>query len=84
MYSFLVQSAIKPEAAYQFFTYRGKRPVKVNFRNREIQITDGTKFGVRPSSNGKFIRLVFPNDVNRVITVDLETARKLANGVGAD
>lgn len=83
MYSFLISAKPKPEVAYQFFTYRGKRAVTVNFRGQDIKISDGTKFGVRPSSNGKFIRLIFPGDQNRVLTIDLATARKLANGVGA-
>jgi hypothetical protein len=82
MYSFLVKAAPRPEEAYQFFTYRGKRPVVVNFRGRDISIGAGQRFGVRPSANGRHIRLVFPGDVNRVITLDLPTAQKLANGVG--
>lgn len=82
MYSYLVTAAPRPESAYQFFTYRGKRPVNVNFRGAEIPITNGMKFGVRPSANGKHIRLIFPGDANRVITLDLPTAQKLANGVG--
>jgi len=81
MYSFLIQARPKPEAAYQFFTYKGKRPVTVNFRGTDIKIENGTKFGVRPSSNGKFIRLIFPGDQNRVLTIDEATAKKLANGV---
>jgi hypothetical protein len=80
MYSFLMESRILPEQSYDFFTYSG-RPVTVDFRGREIKIEEGTQFGVRPSSNGKMIRLIFPKDPTRVITIDQETARKLARGV---
>lgn len=80
MYSFLLQSRILPEQSYQFFTYNAKKPVLVNFRGTETKIENGMKFGVRPSTNGKFIRLIFPKDPTRVMTVDLETAKKLAKG----
>lgn len=80
MYSFLV-AAIKPASAYEFFTYKGKKPVTVMFRGKEVKIGNGTRFGVRPSSNGKHIRLVFENDPNRVITLTSEQAKELARGV---
>ncbi len=84
MYSFLIRSAIRPEEAYQWFTYRGKKPVGVSFRGKDVSIKDGMRFGVRPSSNGKFIRLVLPDEITKVITVDLNTAKQLAKGVGRD
>lgn len=80
MYSFLLESRVLPEQSYDFFIYQG-RPVDVDFRGRTITIDKGTKFGVRPSSNGKQIRLIFPKDPTRVITIDQETAKKLARGV---
>lgn len=84
MYAFLVEARPFVESRYQFFTYRGKRPVVVTFRGEEYSIVNGTRFGVRPSSNGKFIRLIFPGNKNRVFTIDLSTAQELAKGVGRD
>jgi hypothetical protein len=46
-----------------------------------VAINKGTKFGVRKSANGKNIRLIFPNDPNRVITLSMEQAQQLAKGV---
>lgn len=84
MYAFLVEAKPFAESRYQFFTYRGKQPVVVTFRGQEYRIVNGMRFGVRPSSNGKFIRLIFPDNKNRVFTIDMPTAKKLANGVGRD
>lgn len=81
MYSFLIESRILPESNYEFFVYKGKKPVTVSFRGKEISVAPGTKFGVRPSTNGKHIRMIFPSDPTRVITLDLETAKKLAKGL---
>jgi hypothetical protein len=81
MYSFLVEARVLPERDYQFFEYNGSRPVSVAFRGRQIDITKGMRFGVRPSSNGKLIRLIFPKDPTRVLTIDLDTATKLARGI---
>lgn len=82
MYAFLVQAAPKDESFYDFFTYNGARDVPVVFRGEEYTISKGTKFGVRKSANGKLIRLIFPDNKNRVFTIDQPTAQKLANGVG--
>ena len=81
MYSFLLKSAILPEQSYDFFTYGGSKPVVVNFRGNNIEIKNGTRFGVRKSSNGKHIRLIFPSDPTRVITLDADTAKQLARGI---
>jgi hypothetical protein len=81
MYSFLITSRIKSGDEYDWYVYKGNKPVKVEFRGKSIKIEEGQKFGVRPSSSGKEIRLVFPNDLTRVITIDLATANKLANGI---
>lgn len=72
---------ILPETDYDWFTFKGAKPVTVSFRGKDIEIKKGTKFGVRPSTNGKQIRLIFPEDKNRVLTIDLETAQRLAKGV---
>lgn len=82
MYSFLAITArIKPDTDYDWFTYGGRKPVPVNYRGTERLITKGTRFGVRPSTNGKSIRLVFPNEITKVYTIDLDTAKALAKGV---
>jgi hypothetical protein len=81
MYSYLLNARIKPESDYEFFTYNGAKPITVDFRGKPVTINKGQRFGVRPSSNGKHIRLVFPSDPTRVITIDLETAQSLAKGV---
>ena len=97
MYSFLieskarlteskvVESRIKGEDEYDFYTYKGV-PLEVEFRGHPITISKGMEFGVRPSSNGKSIRLVLMKpdgepDLTRVITVDAKTANALANGI---
>jgi len=81
MYSFLLESRIKGEDEYSFFTYKKGPPITVDFRGQPREIKKGTRFGVRPSSNGKFVRLVFPGELTKVITVPMETAQKLAKGV---
>jgi hypothetical protein len=75
------EAAIKPEENYEFFTYRASKPVTVEFRGKPIKIEKGTKFGVRPSANKKNIRLIFPGDANRVITITDQQAKQLAKGV---
>jgi len=81
MYSYLVEALVKPETNYEFFTYSGKSPVEVSFRGKPYAIGKGVRFGVRKSTNGKSIRLIFPNEPTRVFTIDLPTAQKLAKGV---
>lgn len=75
------QASPKDQSHYQWFTYKKSKPVLVNFRGRQIEIGKGTKFGVRKSGDQKKIRLIFPNDPNRVITVPMEQAQQLAKGV---
>lgn len=81
MYSFLVESRILPEDKYQFFDYKGSKPVTVEFRGKPIEIKNGTRFGVRPSTNGKNIRLIFPSEPTKVITISMEIAKQLAKGL---
>lgn len=76
-----VEAAPKPAGNYEFFTYKGQKPVILNYRGQEIKVTKGTEFGVRPSSSGKDIRLVFPDNVNRVLTLTPQQAQDLARGV---
>lgn len=82
MYAYLLEAKPFTEERYQFFTYTGKQPVPVDFRGKTFQIMKGTRFGVRPSTNGKSIRLIFPENHTRVFTIDLPTAQKLAKHVG--
>lgn len=81
MYSFLIESRVLPEKDYQFFEYQGAKPVVIQFRGKPVEIAKGTRYGVRPSTNGKSIRLIFPKEPTRVFTIDLETAQKLAKGI---
>lgn len=90
MYSFLtsntavnspISAVIKSEAHYNFFTYTGARAVNLEFRGQPVPIKNGDVFGVRPSSNKKHIRLIRRNDPNRVITLSVEQASKLAKNV---
>ncbi len=86
MYKFLAANrllaAVKPESAYEWFVYKGSRPVAVTFRGKEIQVKKGQEFGVRKSANGRQIRMIFPGDPSRVITLTLEQAERLARHVG--
>ena len=81
MYSFLLESRVLPDKDYEFFTYHRAKKVDVSLRGKPITISKGTRFGVRPSTNGKSIRLIFPDEATKVITIDLETAKKLAKGI---
>ena len=81
MYAFLIESRPLSEDRYEFFTYQGKKPIQVEYRGAPISIEKGTRFGVRPSTNGKFIRLIFPDQPTRVLTIDHNTAKNLARGV---
>jgi hypothetical protein len=78
----MVHARIKGEHEYDWFTYRNKTPMTLDFRGHAVKIENGQKFGVRPSSSGKYIRLVLPEELTKVMTIDLKTAKKLANGVG--
>lgn len=84
MYSFLIQAAPRDEDCYQFFTYRGRNSIPVFYRGREFNITSGSRFGVRATANNKFVRMIFAGNKNRVFTLDIDTAKQLANGVGND
>jgi len=75
------EAAIKPEENYQFFVYKGAKPVEIQFRGKPVQISKGMKFGVRKSHSGKDIRLIFPGDKTRVMTLTQDQAQKLAKNV---
>jgi len=94
MYSFLVTpgttdtssvphttAAIKGEENYEFFTFKGKQPVTLQYRGKPFVVEKGTRFGVRPSVNKKDIRLIFKGEPNRVFTLTMDQANQLAKGV---
>lgn len=83
MFSFL-QAAIKPASDYSWFKYAGSKPTSLTFRGNQVEIKKGQNFGVRPSVNKKDIRLVLENDLNRVITLTLDQAKKLARNVAQE
>lgn len=76
MYSCVV-ARIKDETEYDWLTYTGK-PLEIPFRGVTRTLNKGQVFGVRKSSSGKQIRLVFDQDLTRVSTIDLKTAQRIA------
>ncbi len=81
MYScLLVRAAIKGAEHYDFFTYNG-RTIELPYRGIEIPLAKGQRFGVRKSGDGKKIRLIFENQVNRVLTLDLKVAQEIARNI---
>ena len=83
MFSFLV-AAIKPSENYSWYTYGGSKLTTVTFRGNPVVISKGQRFGVRPSANKKDIRLVLEGDLNRVITLTLQQAKKLADNIAPE
>jgi len=84
MYSFLVKEvpvSVSLEPEYQWFTYHGRSPVLIKFQGKSLAIGKGKRFGVRPSTSGTEIRLVFPEDKSKVLTISREQAESLAKGV---
>lgn len=81
MYSCLV-ARIKDESEYDTFTYTGK-PIEIPFRGITRTLEKGQRFGVRKSSNGKQIRMIFKGDPTRVMTLDLPLAKRIARFVKA-
>lgn len=81
MYS-CVAAGPKGADAYHWFTYSGKT-IELQFRGIEVPLIRGQRFGVRKSGNNKHIRLVLEGDLNRVMTIDLPTAKRIAKSVGA-
>jgi hypothetical protein len=79
MYSCLV-ARIKGEDEYDMFTYKGPS-LEIPFRGITRTLEKGQRFGVRKSSSGKQIRMIFEGDPTRVMTLDLKLAQKIAKGV---
>jgi len=78
----VVEAAIKPAENYDFFIYKGPT-LQVPYRGIEVPLMKGQRFGVRKSRDGKKIRLVMDDEVNRVFTIPLELAQKIAKKVEA-
>ena len=75
-----VTAAVKGAEAYHWFNYTGKRGLTIVHGNKrsEVTISNGDCFGLRPSTSGKFYRMVTVNTgLTRVFTVDPYTYQKL-------
>lgn len=79
MYSCLVAKVLD-ETKYEFFTYKGGA-IDIPFRGITRPLAKGQRFGVRKSSSGKQIRMIFEGDPTRVMTLDLKLAQKIAKGI---
>jgi hypothetical protein len=74
-----IESRIKPNEDYAWFTFTGKGFDGMNEAQRTVSLETGDRFGVRKSSDGKKIRLITEKDgPNKVYTCDLPTAQYLA------
>ena len=82
MYSCLV-ARVKDEEDYDFFKYGGP-PLEIPFRGITRTLKKDQHFGVRKSSNGKKIRMIFQGDPTRVMTLDLPLAKKVAKGIAKE
>jgi hypothetical protein len=84
MYSFLQQTfphtVANLKETYEFFVYKKRTPFIFNFKDKTYEINKGTKFGVCPSSNDKFINLIIEGD-SKVLTITYEQAQKLSKAV---
>ena len=80
MYSFLAVTArVKGPTEYDWLKFTGDSPVQLDFRGKPVTISKGDVFGVRPASSSKgAIRLVLKDEITKVMTIDLPTAKKLA------
>lgn len=82
MYSnLIVKAAPKSAEHYQYFVFKGKKAVDLPYRGIDIPLEPGQRFGVRKSRDGKQIRLIMDDDVNRVFTLPLSVAQKIAKTV---
>lgn len=75
-----VTAAVKGAEAYHWFKYTGKRSITIGHGNKRTEVTLDTddRFGLRPSTSGKFYRMVAAHTgLTRVFTLDSETYKKL-------
>ncbi len=84
MYSFLISSEIRAQASgeaddYDWMTYSRRPTLRVN---ANLSLESGSRFGVRPcAEDPESIRLVIHGNMDRVFTISMETAAKIAKGV---
>jgi hypothetical protein len=76
----VVTARVKTASEYHWFKYTGKRSITIGHGNGKTTVTLNTNdvFGLRPSSNGKFYRLIAKNTgLTKVFTLDASTYKKL-------
>jgi hypothetical protein len=76
----IVTARVKEANEYDWFSFTGKRSVTIIHGNGKTNVTlePKTRFGMRPSSNGKYYRLVTEDTgLTRVFTLDAKTHDKL-------
>ena len=75
-----VKARILPPEDYVWHVYTGKEPLTLTTRSKHhtIVLEDGMKFGMRPSSSGKEVRLITEKfGPTIVFTLDTDERRKL-------
>lgn len=77
----VVRAAPKSAEHYQYFVYKGKKPIAIPYRGISVDLEPGQRFGVRKSRDKKQIRLIIGDEVNRVFTLSLPIAEKIAKSV---
>lgn len=69
---------IKTKEDYQWYIFKGNKPMFIYFRGNPVSIKQGDKFGMRLSASGKNIRLVLDRlGVTHVITIDFDEKQVL-------
>ncbi len=82
MYSnLIVKAAPKSAEHYQYFVFKGAKAIELPYRGIGVPLEPGQRFGVRKSRDGKQIRLIMDDEVNRVFTLPLSVAQKIAKTV---
>lgn len=82
MYSnLIVRAAPKGAEHYQYFIYMGKKTIDLPYRGISIPLEPGQRFGVRKSADNKKIRLIIDGEINRVFTLPIDLATKIAKTV---
>jgi hypothetical protein len=83
MYSFLISPEIRARAVasadeYDWLTYSKAAPLRVN---ANLSLHSGSKFGVRPcAADPSTVKLVLHGNLDRVFTISMEAATKIAKG----
>lgn len=74
------EALIKDDSHYTWYTYSSDRAMNFTTTNgkRSSRLTKGSKFGLRPSSNGKHIRMITEeHGTNIVFTITDSQAESL-------